>query len=39
MFTDVYKELPRNLEKQLAEMKEHLSKYKDHYPVDTFEKI
>ncbi len=31
MFTDVYDDLPPRLQKQQAEMKEMMDKYKEHY--------
>ena len=34
----MYKELPIHLEKQLSEMKKHVEQYKEHYPVDAYEK-
>lgn len=39
MFTDVYKEMPEHLEKQLQEMKQHVRNYKEHYPLENFEKM
>lgn len=36
MFTDVYKEVPKHLLKQMIQMKEHVDKYKEHYPVDNY---
>ena len=32
MFTDVYEEMPKHLEKQFKELKDHIAKYPDHYP-------
>ena len=37
LFTDVYKEMPTHINKQLKNMKEHVATYKEHYPVDTFD--
>lgn len=37
LFTDVYKETPIHLQKQMENMKEHVTKYKEHYPVENFE--
>ena len=37
MFEDVYHELPRHLQKQMEEMKQHVLQHKEHYPVDIFE--
>ncbi len=39
MFTDVYDKLPKNLEKQQAELIEHLKLYKNEYPTDLFNKL
>ena len=39
MFYDVYKEMTPHLEKQMAEMKKHVAQYKEHYPVDNYEKM
>ena len=38
MFTDVYEELPKHLKTQMEDMKDHVSKYKEHYPLDKFVK-
>lgn len=38
MFTDVYSEMPYHLKQQMASMKEHTEKFKEHYPFDAFEK-
>lgn len=38
MFTGVYKDMPPHLQKQQAAMKQHVSQYKEHYPLDLFEK-
>jgi len=37
MFEDVYDKLPLRLEKQRAQMKEIIHKYREHYPVDRHE--
>ncbi len=39
MFADVYDKLPKNLEKQKAELLDHLKLYKDEYPTDLFQKL
>ena len=39
MFDDVYDTLPKNLQRQLEELKEHLTKYGEHYPVDEHEGV
>ncbi len=39
LFTDVYKEMPPHLEKQMAQMKKHVTSHKEHYPLDGYEKI
>ncbi|XP_077537287.1 2-oxoisovalerate dehydrogenase subunit alpha, mitochondrial-like isoform X2 [Haemaphysalis longicornis] len=36
MFIDVYKEMPRALEQQCELLREHLEKYKEHYPLASF---
>ncbi|KAJ6634129.1 2-oxoisovalerate dehydrogenase subunit alpha, mitochondrial [Pseudolycoriella hygida] len=36
MFTDVYCEMPRNIKDQLAEMEDHVSRHKEHYPLANF---
>ncbi|GJQ74406.1 hypothetical protein Trydic_g21277 [Trypoxylus dichotomus] len=36
MFKDVYKEMPHHITRQLNGMKEHLKKYKEHYPMKDF---
>ena len=37
LFTDVYHDVPPHLQKQLNEMKEHVSKYSQHYPLSNHE--
>ena len=37
MFSDVYDEPPIRLQQQRKELKEHLSKYSQHYPVDRYD--
>ncbi|KAK2146731.1 hypothetical protein LSH36_587g01020 [Paralvinella palmiformis] len=39
LFTDVYDEIPKRLQQQLKEMKEHVRKYEEHYPLKMFEKM
>lgn len=39
MFEDVYDQLPANLRRQRDELKEHLEKYGQHYPLDEHEGI
>lgn len=34
LFTEVYKEVPPHLQKQSKEMKEHVTKHAQHYPLD-----
>lgn len=38
MYEDVYKFLPPHIKKQQDEMRAHLEKYKEHYPLDAFKK-
>ncbi|XP_045533113.1 2-oxoisovalerate dehydrogenase subunit alpha, mitochondrial [Pieris brassicae] len=38
MFEDVYYDKPFQLQKQMQEMEEHLKKYGEHYPLDSFQK-
>ncbi|KAI4458592.1 2-oxoisovalerate dehydrogenase subunit alpha mitochondrial [Holotrichia oblita] len=33
MLKDVYKKMPRHLSSQLDDLKQHLGKYKEHYPI------
>lgn len=37
MFSDVYAQTPPNLVKQEEEMRAHVEKYKEHYPVDKYD--
>ena len=37
MFDDVFDELPVRLQQQKEELKSHLSKYGQHYPVDNYD--
>ncbi|CAG9863792.1 unnamed protein product [Phyllotreta striolata] len=37
LFEDVYKFTPEHLEKQMAYMKQHVEKFKNHYPVNEFD--
>jgi len=39
MFDDVYDELPANLKRQRDELRKHLEKYGEHYPVQEYESI
>lgn len=39
MFMDVYDKPTRNIEKQMKEFKDHINEYKDHYPLDKYEKL
>jgi len=39
MFDDVYKELPTRLQQQREDMKKHVSRYPDQYPLDSFDPI
>lgn len=36
LFTDVYQDLTQNLKNQKQELEQHLKKYPDVYPIDTF---
>lgn len=36
LFEDVYDVVPHHLERQKKEMKEHVAKYADHYPINKF---
>ena len=37
MFTEVYDEMPSDLQRQMDEMERHLKMYKDQYPLENFE--
>lgn len=37
LFTDVYKEMPLHIQKQVQNMKDHVAMYKEHYPVDSYD--
>lgn len=37
LFTDVYKDMPIHIQKQVQNMKEHVTMYKEHYPVDSYD--
>jgi 2-oxoisovalerate dehydrogenase E1 component alpha subunit len=39
MFDDVYDSLTKNLQKQRAEMVEHVKQYRHEYPLDVYEKL
>jgi len=39
LFEDVYDKMPANLEKQKQEMKDIVSKYKEHYPLEHYEQM
>ncbi|OWF40037.1 2-oxoisovalerate dehydrogenase subunit alpha, mitochondrial-like [Mizuhopecten yessoensis] len=39
LFTDVYDDVPPHLQKQMDEMKQHVAKYPQHYPVDAHNKM
>ena len=39
MFTDVYEEVPTHLKEQLSHMKQHVNTYKEHYPLDSYQKM
>ena len=39
LFTDVYDEMPERLKQQMKEMKEHVTKYSEHYPLKMFEEM
>uniref|UniRef100_A0AC35THW8 2-oxoisovalerate dehydrogenase subunit alpha n=1 Tax=Rhabditophanes sp. KR3021 TaxID=114890 RepID=A0AC35THW8_9BILA len=38
VFNDVYDSLPRHLQRQAGELKEHLKEYGQHYPLENFNK-
>ena len=37
MFNDVYDQLPVHLQRQRKDLREHIKRYKDHYPLDKHE--
>jgi len=37
MFTEVYDEIPTDLQKQMADMEKHVEMYKDQYPLKNYE--
>ena len=39
LFFDVYDKMPKRLESQPKEMKQHVKNYKDEYPLGVFEKM
>lgn len=38
MFTEVYDEMPLELQKQMEEMEKHVDLYKDQYPLKNYAK-
>ncbi|KYN01767.1 2-oxoisovalerate dehydrogenase subunit alpha, mitochondrial [Cyphomyrmex costatus] len=36
LFTDVYKEIPDHIKKQMSLMEKHLEEFKEHYPLQSF---
>jgi len=36
MFTDVYDQVPNNIQEQSEELRKHLEVYKEHYPISSF---
>lgn len=36
LFTDVYKEIPDHIRKQMNQMEKHLEEFKEHYPLSSF---
>lgn len=36
LFTDVYKEIPDHIRKQMDLMEKHLEEFKEHYPISSF---
>lgn len=38
LFTDVYDENPTGLQKQQEALQRHLEQYKEHYPLDLYDK-
>ena len=39
LFGDVYDKLTPQLKQQLEEMKKHVKQYKEHYPLDLYQKM
>lgn len=39
LFYDVYKEVPKHLERQMDEMKKHVAEYKDVYQLNNYEQF
>ena len=39
MFKDVYDTLPPHLQQKMKEMKEHVLKHKEHYPLERYDKM
>ena len=39
LFTDVYDTMPKHIEKQYHEMRDHVAKYSDAYPLSQYEKL
>ncbi|CAH1793114.1 unnamed protein product [Owenia fusiformis] len=39
MFEDVYDTMPPHLQEQFNEMKEHVANYREHYPLEKYEKF
>ncbi len=39
LFTDVYDEMPKHIRKQYEEMKSHVNKYPQNYPLEQYEKM
>merc|ERR1712088_425190 len=37
MFTEVYDEIPTDLQKQMVDMEKHVAMYKDQYPLKNYE--
>ena len=37
LFSDVYKDMPKHIEKQLHSMKDHVNMYKEHYPTENYD--
>lgn len=38
MLKDVYDEMPPHIQEQLEAIKSHIEQYKEHYPLDNYEK-